>query len=26
VILISFAIFFITVTWSGLKLMRAIRN
>jgi len=25
VILISFAIFFITVTWSGIKLVRAIR-
>lgn len=26
VILISFAIFFVTVTWSGLKLIRAIRT
>jgi hypothetical protein len=26
VILVSFAIFFITVTWSGIKLMRAIRG
>jgi len=24
VILISFAIFFVTVTWSGIKLMRAV--